>query len=515
MSFEPIANTRAKRAQTRKRLGQLAIEPGPLIAVLNAPTDDPQPLIRALNMSPALAARVLSIANSAATRRLHEISTVERAVLQLGTNTVRTVALAQSLRVLMRSMTLPPETLDTLWSSAILKANAAQVIAEVLRPDHAEVCYTIGLLQDLGLTMLMAVDPIFYAHEIEDRLDPSSWREQEYDRFGLSHIDVGTRLLDGYQVPEEIILAVRHHHDLPTDFEGEHLEAMLPVLTAGLMPHLNEPMTQAQSGWLAAVYERLLAPHFPSLEKMLQAIRRRANQMMTNTIPAAAAWPDLPNRVAETLTSDVMRVSVKLSQLEQQITQKRSSLLALREEALSDPLTKLLNRRGFARLAEKRLQAAAEGAYPVCCMLLDLDGFKLINDEHGHDAGDIMLRALAKLLRRSVSKRDIIARMGGDEFAILISDISSRDARKVANRLFHSCNGCRVAIKEGVGVELHMSVGVLSCNAVTQDVRLETLLSATDQLMYTRKKAGKRGVTFGEFDPAQHHPRDSSQRRAG
>jgi PAS domain S-box-containing protein len=115
------------------------------------------------------------------------------------------------------------------------------------------------------------------------------------------------------------------------------------------------------------------------------------------------------------------------------ITEKKRMEISLRTLAETDVLTGLLNRRSFIDQAERRLRDARTAQEPVTVMLFDLDGFKQINDQHGHAVGDAVLRHISQLIHQQLRVDDLLARIGGDEFAIMLG--GDQDGQVVAQRL--------------------------------------------------------------------------------
>jgi diguanylate cyclase (GGDEF)-like protein/PAS domain S-box-containing protein len=151
----------------------------------------------------------------------------------------------------------------------------------------------------------------------------------------------------------------------------------------------------------------------------------------------------------------------------------------LRRMALRDPLTDALNRRAFdAELA----RAAASGA-PAALLVLDLDGFKDVNDAHGHHAGDELLRRTADALRERVRRDDALARLGGDEFAVLLPHCDLERAALIANELAALIAGQRFRF-DGIERSVTASVGVAAVESPAD------ALSAADRAMYAAKAVG-------------------------
>jgi diguanylate cyclase (GGDEF)-like protein len=163
--------------------------------------------------------------------------------------------------------------------------------------------------------------------------------------------------------------------------------------------------------------------------------------------------------------------------------------IELTRQAERDALTGLLNRRGLKRLADRALRDSHRAGEPVSAVMLDLDGMKVANDTWGHECGDAMLCAVAKLLVNSVGRRGAVARLGGDEFLVVLPGMAMGGAMEVAEKL-------RTAIER-----LHVprcqpraSFGVASMAGVSW----EEAVRQSDEALYRAKNAGKNQVAcFG------------------
>ncbi len=161
----------------------------------------------------------------------------------------------------------------------------------------------------------------------------------------------------------------------------------------------------------------------------------------------------------------------------------------LQHQALHDPLTGLLNRRGFERELEQALVSARDGGSHALCYL-DLDHFKVVNDTCGHAAGDALLRRLSPLLAPVLGERGVLARIGGDEFAILLRGCTLEDAARTADALRDAIAAFRFAWQQrsfGIGA----SIGVV---ALGERSTLATALAAADAACYVAKDRGPNHV---------------------
>lgn len=155
--------------------------------------------------------------------------------------------------------------------------------------------------------------------------------------------------------------------------------------------------------------------------------------------------------------------------------------------ATTDVLTELPNRRGFDILAEQALQEAQREQSPLCAVLLDLDNFKLINDEHGHLAGDEVLQRFARQLRDKLRQSDILCRWGGEEFILLLKNTDRQAAHDLAEKLRQQCAQQRYAIADQT-LQVTASIGLSQWQPGES---LHSLLGRTDRALYRAKQSGR------------------------
>lgn len=156
---------------------------------------------------------------------------------------------------------------------------------------------------------------------------------------------------------------------------------------------------------------------------------------------------------------------------------------------MTDELTGLLNRRAFdARLAEEVARTERYGT-PFSLVMLDLDGFKEINDGFGHAAGDAVLRSVGVLLRSEIRTTDHAVRYGGDEFALVLSGTSKTDAWAVAEKVRAALTLLRVDAGDGRRVGTAASIGVASYGPDSGGAK--ALIEAADGALYRAKRRGR------------------------
>jgi two-component system, cell cycle response regulator len=157
---------------------------------------------------------------------------------------------------------------------------------------------------------------------------------------------------------------------------------------------------------------------------------------------------------------------------------------SLRADAMTDPLTGLANYRSFSQSLERELERSRRYKLPLSLITLDLDHLKVINDEHGHDAGNEAIRLAARVLTGAVRKFEVVARQGGDEFAVILPSTGAADAQQLAERLRGEIGAQTVQ-----GMRLSASIGVASWNKTSLDAA--ALVKASDEALYRAKRAGR------------------------
>jgi len=158
---------------------------------------------------------------------------------------------------------------------------------------------------------------------------------------------------------------------------------------------------------------------------------------------------------------------------------------SLRHLASVDPLTEVLNRRSFFEQA-----SAIQG--PVSVLMLDLDRFKTINDRYGHATGDRVIVTFAQLLRDALRRDDLLGRMGGEEFAIVLPGVVRERALEVAERIRAACEAENVVSDTGFRVRLTVSIGVAEGDGAS----LVELMKLADMAMYQAKENGRNQVVW-------------------
>lgn len=182
-------------------------------------------------------------------------------------------------------------------------------------------------------------------------------------------------------------------------------------------------------------------------------------------------WLDVV--VSATIIAAVVRVLV---------TRREHLVQQLTAEARKDPLTGLLNRRGFAERLDTEVLRARRLGHPLAAVAIDIDHFKAINDRHGHDAGDRVLARVAHTLRLESRATDIVARLGGDEFLVVLPDADADEARGYADRVRATLHADPHALEVSVSAGVSVAAGPTTAKELT---------ASADRALYEAKRAGR------------------------
>jgi diguanylate cyclase (GGDEF)-like protein/PAS domain S-box-containing protein len=170
---------------------------------------------------------------------------------------------------------------------------------------------------------------------------------------------------------------------------------------------------------------------------------------------------------------------------------------ALEDEILKlahrDQLTNLYNRHYFYGIVQEIISLAKREKKPLSLMMIDIDKFKNINDTYGHKNGDIVIRTLATIMIENTRASDIVARIGGEEFVILLPNTMTGDAVTLANKLRKKIENHLIKLEDNIDINITVSIGVASV-IVEDEVTIDKALARADEALYKVKESGRNNV---------------------
>ena len=195
------------------------------------------------------------------------------------------------------------------------------------------------------------------------------------------------------------------------------------------------------------------------------------------------------NKMLATIEQQALEINTYATRLDAAYKELESTNARLKETSFKDEVTGLYNRRFFSLRLEEELSRYRRFNHPVSVVLLDLDGFKAVNDEYGHTVGDETLREVAQILMKHSRGINVVSRYGGDEFAVLLVETSKAGARLYADRIREVV--AKYPFSHGKVITASFGVASLPDDEAGT---AEDLFRAADEALYTAKRAGKNQV---------------------
>jgi diguanylate cyclase (GGDEF)-like protein len=247
------------------------------------------------------------------------------------------------------------------------------------------------------------------------------------------------------------------------------------------------------SSWLALSLSRSIS-HLQAAAKEIG----KGNLDVVVDLPGEDSMGDLANTFNQ-MTNDLQHAYQDLNSqniaLNEEITSRKHIEKELHQQATTDPLTGILNRRAFFEKANQEVARSQRYLKTLSILMLDIDHFKLINDNFGHHNGDKVLRRFAQEAKKPLRTNDYISRVGGEEFAITLPETDLASAKKIAERVRQIVQELKIPIDQQL-IDLTVSIGVAEYDPEETDIH--PTLQRADQALYRAKEAGRNRVFLEE-----------------
>jgi diguanylate cyclase (GGDEF)-like protein len=282
-------------------------------------------------------------------------------------------------------------------------------------------------------------------------------------------------------------------------FTGHSVEEFRDQIEPGVSDFLSKPFSLEEAEYRVRriLVERDGRLRYQEAEQELRAARK---ELERKTRELELSWEDLEHikHLYQEIGSELNKTSEKLRRANDQ----------LEVLAITDGLTEVYNHRYFMDQIQERFKDAKRLSTQLSLLMIDIDHFKAFNDNHGHMAGDLILREIAYILRSSCQTEDLVARYGGEEFAIVLPDSDSHQAEKVAEKIRAAVESHQFPDGDKVKqVTVSVGIGVLGEGVNSVD----DLISSADKALYRAKAAGRNRVVFhnqkGSMDFTQWYSR--------
>ncbi len=476
---------------------QLPSLPAVAIKILDAVKEEETALVKLaeiISVDPALSAKMLKVANSSLFALSNEVTSISRAIIVLGIDTVKNIALSFVLIKNMSSKDVTGFDIDCFWRRSISIAVSAELLSTHLNYTDDSMFLT-ALLQDLGLLAILSrdnqEDNIFLYQEGTDHKDVIQ-REREY--FGFDHQKIGYSLFKSWNFPESISIPILHHHC--PDMAPKRYRTETEILYfADRLANIYHQKDIAEAARL--IHDDLIKVfNFKKNEvlQFLDGIAEKSREIVSIF--------DLDPGEIQPYSHLLQQANVELDKLcfsnTRTILELQDANDKLKKLVSLDDLTGLYNYRYFQDALNTELSRVSRYQSSLSLVLFDVDNFKSVNDRYGHLAGDIVLMSLASAIKRIVRNSDILARIGGDEFAVILPKTNIINAIKFAEKLRLCAEGIVASVKDQT-IRITISSGVTSVIQKYTVPTKDQLLEAADQGLYRSKQNGRNQVTVLEL----------------
>jgi diguanylate cyclase (GGDEF)-like protein len=459
---------------------------------------------QAVERDPALAAKILRVANSAFFAPRRPSQNLRQALVVIGLNAALTLALSFSLVSTFRALNPQGINYPRFWRRALLAATAARAFGQLAKVPSEEDLFLAGLLQDMGVLAIDRIARDFYS-KLPQPANHQALITYERERLPYDHAYYTHLMLKTWNVPPRIYQAIQYSHT-PHAISGSTDEGrFLRCLVAG--SDLAEMVIETRTPGALASFTRQAAKLTGAREDGVSGVITRVVELIPET-EELYETSILPAEEAEALLAEAREL---LAMRNLQALQKVSALQATARVLLSrtekiedasrrDPLTGVLNRGWLDRLLEREFTQAVVFGRDLSIASIDLDRLRLVNEKHGTEVGDAILKECARALQACVRGSDLVGRYAAEEFLVVLPGTELNIAEQVAGRMLEAVRGVRVPTRAGP-VGITASIGVVTCNPKVRYPHVTAFVAAADHALYTAKLRGRNCVEAASEPP--------------
>ncbi len=455
----------------------------------------------------SLSTKVLKVVNSSFYNFPNEVGTIQQAVAILGTNAVRSLVLSFSFLNMERPKHGDGFSYEQFWEESLAAAVASKLIMAKVSDGDPEEVFTVSLLQNVGKLILASAFKAQY-DKILKEADGSEQRllQLEEERLGANHAYIGCEAAKHWQFPDTLTVPILYHHD-PDSYPHQDAEMLTEVRVVHLAGLLSNIMYSGKPIDYHAPFRERAQKMFKLEAKVIDEILEKANTEVAQAasyfglnIGGTASIPELLqeanielsllNMSYEQMNRELVQAKLQLEKLTGELEEKNRYLESI---ANLDGLTEIYNHRYFQEFLSKEISRSIRRENELSLVLADIDSFKKFNDFYGHQAGDYVLREVAKLCSELIREYDLLARYGGEEFVFVLPETAQSDALIVAEKV-------RAAIEQqhfayaGEDYQVTMSFGVAGFMSEGKPLKKSELIERADKALYTAKKKGRNRV---------------------
>ncbi len=454
-------------------------------------------IARIISRDPALSTKILRTVNSSFYARSQHVGTISHALVILGLQSVKTLVLGFSLvSNLTKTKGRGFKHLDY-WKRSIFAATAARTLAIKLNVVQQEEAFLAALLMDIGMLVLDQVLGEEYGEINARAASHAELAAIERQVLGSDHAEVGGMLATQWKLPPLLTTPIGFHH-APENVADVSLRKLTELVSlAGRCADVFvDEMPAAAIAAVRTMCKTQYQMNETDCDALLDEIGQRTKEVASLfeiNIGSAANYEAVLKKANEALVEITLQSQQHANVLQQQASNLAEQNEALQKQAITDGLTGLSNRARFDQFLAAKFAEANRLGKPLSLLMLDLDKFKSVNDTHGHQTGDDVLRSLGKLLLTAARTDDLAARYGGEEMVLVLPGTGRQTASAIAESIRRAIAAKPVPCTN-VTLPVTASIGVASFEIGGPFTEPAQLLKAADMAVYAAKRAGRNCV---------------------
>ncbi|HXE53651.1 MAG TPA: GGDEF domain-containing protein [Tepidisphaeraceae bacterium] len=475
---------RVRQCESLPTLPAVAVQ---VLELVQDPDTDIPRLARLVSKDPALSSKILRTVNSSLYGRPNKISKLTQALTMLGLQTVRVLVLGFSLVRNVKNYKNRGFKPLEYWRRAIYSATAAITLAQRIHLETQEEAFVAALLMDLGMLVLDELYGEQYGRLCEKARTHSDLLKLEEQTLQVTHAEVSGALAELWALPPILATPMTFHHK-PQAVEDAALQPLTQVCY--LAGRCADVFVEETAATAIAEFKAFCQEHHgmsdSECDQLLNTVCRRTGEiapLFDINLNAGVSYEEILKKANDSV--------IQLTLANQEQARQEATRLALK--ATIDALTGLSNRGRFDVFLSEEFTSALAHGRSLSLIMFDLDKFKSINDQHGHQAGDMVLQAAAKIIRAAARQQDLAARFGGEEMAIIMTGIGRADAVATAEAIRKELANNPIECGR-ITLPVTLSAGVASFEPGSPFREPAHLLKAADLALYAAKNAGRNCV---------------------
>ena len=466
-----------------------------LIELAQQPEPDFGEVARVISADPVMSGKVMTTVNSALFCFRPAVESIEDAVTKLGLTMIRTLLLSFHLAEHDSDEPEMKPIMQEHWRSSLTQAVFAELIAQRVDLDPST-CFLAAMLQDVGILAMLSQEPRNYIDKVLDRASFPTVTAAEGSVFGVSHVDVSAMIIRRWGLADRFAQAATSHHDEIVKPDDDRLSAVTRVASLGaavVMSSTNKDLLdESVAKWTECLNSEFgISPE--QADEMISEVNALVDEYAGLFCFDIGESLKVKHVVAK---AKAMLQEIALANQMELVSNKRISKKN-QEDLFRDELTGLKNRRFMNEHLSKLMETAVDKGTPIALLFMDVDRFKSINDNLGHNIGDQAIVHVANWIQESIRKNDHAIRLGGDEFVAILQATTMQKLRTVGQRLAIEIPPLPI---DEESLEIQLSVGGIFYRPVEGDEPdANWLIDQADRSMYAAKRSGGGRIVIEQY----------------